>query len=209
MRKPYSGALAVLAVMAMAAPAVAQNTVSQTELQAYNIAAAEALRTGDPTTILRMARDFCRRGVPDTCRFVAPLEAELANYQRSHPGTAAVAPPQTRPAAPSVAQRAPAQAPPARSAAPAAGQGGTRSFLDPQTGRHCVTMQGWEMSGENVKYLHFRNTCNLTFAVTLRAPGLPPKGNGIGPNSNMHFTFVRSDARAWAAEWSYEIYGGH
>lgn len=119
---------------------------------------------------------------------------------RDQPGAGATSAPQMRPATPSVAQRAPLNG--------AAGQSGTRTFLDPQTGRHCVTMQGWEMSGDNVKHLNFRNTCNLTFAVTLRSPGLPPKGNGIGPNSTMHFTFVRSDARAWAAEWSYEIYGG-
>lgn len=208
MRKLYSGALAVFAAMALAGSAFAQITVSDAELAAYNAAAAEALRTGDPSGPLQWARTFCRRGVPGTCAYVAPLEAEMANYQRSRAGAAAAAAPQTRAVAPSVAQRAPANAPAVRNGPAPAGQGATRTFLDPRTGRHCVTLQGWRSVSDYEKHLEFRNTCNLTFGIALRSPGLAPRGNGIGPNSTMYFTFVRSDPRAWSAEWSYEIRGG-
>lgn len=224
MFKWWLSAFAAL-VAGIGSAALAQTTLTPTELEAYKVAAAETGRTGDPSRILQMARNWCQRGVPGTCQYLAPLQQAMAEYAAKHPGTTSTSPRANTPtqgtsgyrgpgsattAAPAYRPSAPAS-PTSQASSTSSGGGPSKSYKNPVTGEDCVKNNGWRQESDNIKALYFSNSCDVQFRIVLTSPGSLSRIRTIDPREkNMSFYFTRSQYssssnRDWNAQWSWRV----
>lgn len=68
----------LIAACGLTAPAFAQVAATQADVQRYAAAKAYFDRTGDPTQVIQLTKEFCRRGIVNSCDYIGPLEAEAA-----------------------------------------------------------------------------------------------------------------------------------
>lgn len=84
-----------MAAFGLAGPVVAQVAATQADVQRYAAAKAYFDRTGDPAQVIQITKEFCRRGIANSCSYVGPLEAEAARLAQEK--RAAAAPPTSTP----------------------------------------------------------------------------------------------------------------
>lgn len=78
MRLNVLRAALLIAACGLTAPAFAQVAATQADVQRYAAAKAYFDRTGDPTQVIQLTKEFCRRGIVNSCDYIGPLEAEAA-----------------------------------------------------------------------------------------------------------------------------------
>ncbi len=78
MRLNVLRAALLIAACGLTAPAFAQVAATQADVQRYAAAKAYFDRTGDPAQVIQLTKEFCRRGIVNSCDYIGPLEAEAA-----------------------------------------------------------------------------------------------------------------------------------
>ncbi len=105
--------------------------LTKPELDRYEAARAAYTRTGDPRPVLPMMRDFCRRGIANTCATATALEGAVTQYENRLRQQAVSSTPSRSPQASTSVPRPSPVAPPDRSRV-IAGNG--------QSAMHCAAL---------------------------------------------------------------------